>query len=75
MAALSVAAANDAARAVEWLLAAGAAVDARDQNGLTALLLAAAAPKGAAIPALLAAKADPRAADLLGKGQGRWSIC
>ncbi|MBK6674559.1 MAG: hypothetical protein IPG49_14245 [Proteobacteria bacterium] len=65
-AALSVAAVNDAARAVEWLLAAGAVVDARDQNGMTALLLAAAAPKGAAIPALLAAKADPRAADLLG---------
>ena len=56
----------DAVDSVAWLLGAGASVNAHDQSGATALMLAAAAPRGAALDALLGAEADVKAVDQSG---------
>jgi ankyrin repeat protein len=64
---LSVAAAADADEAVAWLLKSGADIHARDLSGATALMLAAGAPKGAALKALLPAETDIDSVDKVDK--------
>jgi ankyrin repeat protein len=64
---LMYAAANGCSEAVRALLDAGAAVEAKDNEGLTALMYAARNGYPEAVKMLLAAKADPKAKNKEGK--------
>jgi ankyrin repeat protein len=63
---LAIAAASDAVDAAAWLLRNGGKPESQDAAGATALLLAARAPKGAVVGALLAAKVHIAAVDRAG---------